>query len=256
MKLGIIQSRGLGDIIISLPIAHNYYKQGWEIHWPISREFIPDVANHVPWVNWHAVTTDHGPFFLEQPRKIFRDLKIDQELVLYQALTGEEFHHVNYFQHTKFDQYKYIKAGVNFLEKWQLNECITRNTQREQELFDLVTNQLPNNTQDYILVHLEGSDHRADFDISIIPDDKPAVEITRMTDSIFDWLMLLEKAWAVILTDSVFSNLVDQLGLQTAESRYFIPRSHIGLTPVLGHTWTWLDNQNLDKRSETIRVNG
>ena len=31
-KLGLIQTRGLGDIIISIPIAHHYHRQGWEVY--------------------------------------------------------------------------------------------------------------------------------------------------------------------------------------------------------------------------------
>ena len=34
-KLGIIQTRGLGDIHIALPIAFFYKKKGFEIYWPI-----------------------------------------------------------------------------------------------------------------------------------------------------------------------------------------------------------------------------
>jgi hypothetical protein len=40
------------------------------------------------------------------------------------------------------------------------------------------------------------------------------------------------------MVDSVYANIVDQLGL--GDDRYFIQRSHIGLTPVQGQHWTWL----------------
>ena len=232
--LGIVQSRGLGDIVIALPIARYFHDQGHEVHWPICAEFIPHVENHVPWVHWHPVTTDSGSFFYDQPLKILTQLNCDDVICLYQALTGHKFHEELYFQHTKFDQYKYIKANVPFLNKWKLNECITRNLEKEQALYDrLVKN------SNYAVIHLEGSDHRAKFDPSIIPTEWQTIEInSKETASIFDWLTVLESAQSIVCVDSVFANLVDQLSIGT--DRYFIPRSHIGLTPVQGQDWTWV----------------
>jgi hypothetical protein len=233
-RLGIIQSRGLGDIVIALPIARHYHDQGYEVHWPICQEFIPHVKTHVPWVHWHAVTTDSGSFFYDQPLALLNKLNCDEIIPLYQALTGHKFHEELYFQHTKFDQYKYIKAGVPFLNKWRLNECITRDIAKEQLLYNkLITN--PN----YAVVHLEGSDHKARFDYSTIPTEWQTIEInSKETDSIFDWLTVLERAQSIVCVDSVFANLVDQLSI--GSDRYFIPRSHIGLTPVQGNEWTWV----------------
>lgn len=232
-RLGIIQSRGLGDIIIALPIAYYYHQQGWEVHWPISKEFMPNVVNHVPWVTWHAVTTDRGSFFYDQPMKILTDLGCEEIIPLYQALTNHKFHEELYFQHTKFDQYKYIRAGVPFIKKWTLSECITRDRKREQQLFSQLVK-----SQHYAVVHLEGSDHKAQWDPSVIPEGWQTIEITSLTDSIFDWLQVLESADSMVMVDSVFANLVDQMNMPN--DKYFIPRSHIGLTPVLGQDWTWV----------------
>jgi hypothetical protein len=233
-RLGIVQSRGLGDIVIALPIARHYYNEGWEIFWPICQEFIPHFESHVPWVKWIPVRTDAGTFFYDQPMRALKNFKCDEILPLYQALTGHKFHEELYFQQTKFDQYKYIKAGVPFLNKWRLSECITRNLTQEQWLYD----QVVTNPQ-YAVVHLQGSDHRAKFDPTIIPQEWQTIEIDdRLSTSIFDWLTVLERAQSIVCVDSVYSNLVDQLSIGT--DRYFIPRSHIGLTPVLGLDWRWV----------------
>jgi hypothetical protein len=233
-KLGIIQSRGIGDIIIALPIANYYRKQGWDIYWPLCENFISNFEKTAPWVHWIPVPVDSGSFFYDMPLQRLKNFKCDEIIVLYQALTGHKFHETPYFQHTKFDQCKYIVANVPFLEKWKLAECITRNPEREQALYNkLVKN--PN----YVVIHLEGSDHRATFDTSMIPSDWQIIEITEQTDCLFDWLTILEKAQSLVMVDSVFANLVDQLNI--GDDRYFIPRSHIGLTPVLGQHWTWLD---------------
>jgi len=233
-KLGLIQSRGLGDIIISLPIANHYFNDGWDIYWPICENFVSNVDKIVPWINWIPIPLDRGAFFYDIPMQRLNNLKVDETLCLYQALTGHpEFSQEKYFQHTKFDQYKYIKAAVPFSHKWMLANCITRNLEREQALYDkLVTN------TDYVVVHKQGSDFSVDVDLTIVPKGWQIIEINEQTDCIFDWLTILEKAQSLILVDSVFANLVDQLDI--GEDRYFIPRSHIGLTPVLGGHWTWL----------------
>lgn len=233
-RLGIIQSRGLGDLVISLPIAHYYHKQGWDIYWPICEQFISSMQPAAPWVKWIPIPTDpQGLFFYDVPVQRLKNFAVDEILCLYQALTGHDFHEEKYFQYTKFDQYKYIKAQVPFLNKWTLAECITRNPGREQALYDKIISN-PN----YVVYHREGSDHTANIDLSVIPDNWQTVEITPITDSVFDWLLILENAQSLILVDSVYSNLVDQLNI--GDDRYFVQRSHIGLTPVLGGNWHWL----------------
>lgn len=232
--MGIIQSRGLGDILIALPIARYYHDQGYSIHWPICREFIPHFENHCPWIKFHPVNTDQGSFFYDQPMKILTELQCDEILPLYQALTNHDFHKELYFQHTKFDQYKYIRAGVPFLNKWQLKHCIARDLKAEQELYDRIVH-----NPKYAVVHLEGSDHRADFDQSMVPQDWQTIYITaEHTPSILNWLTVLERAESIICVDSCIANLVDQM--QIGDDLYFIPRSHIGLTPVQGQQWTWI----------------
>lgn len=233
-KIGILQSRGLGDIVISIPIAGALRDDGYDIYWPILEQFVSNFTETVPWVKWIPIPNDPvGKFFLEVPLERLKNFKVDETLPLYQHLTNQPFCNEKYFQYTKFDQYKYIRAGIPFLNKWRLAEYITRNRDREQNLYNkLVTN------ENYVVVHRRGSDFEAEVDLSIVPEGWQVIEITEQTDCIFDWLTVLERAQSLILVDSVFSNLVDQLGI--GEDRYFIQRSHIGLTPVQGHHWTWL----------------
>jgi hypothetical protein len=247
-KLGIIQSRGLGDIIIALPIAKHYHDAGWEIYWPIADTFIDNVVNHVPWVKWIPVPVDAGAFFYDVPLQRLKNFKVDEILPLYNALTGHpEFTARPEFQIMKFDQYKYAVAGVPFIKKWSLSNCITRDKKAEDELFkSLGSPQGP-----YAVLHLDGSDHRAAFDTSAIPEDWQQIEIKQgMTSSIFNWIPILNAAESIICVDSVFSNLVDQMGL--GSDRYFIPRSHIQLTPVLGNDWTVMDFDAETKKRVSI----
>ena len=82
---------------------------------------------------------------------------------------------------------------------------------------------------------------KAEYDPTIIPAELATIEITPdRTTSVFNWITAIDRAQAVIMVDSVMSNLTDQLNLVQTNSRYFIQRSHVGLTPVHGQHWTWL----------------
>lgn len=246
-RLGIIQSRGIGDIVITLPIAKHYHDEGWEIYWPIADVFMDNVINHVPWVKWIPVPVDPGAFFYDEPMKRLKNFKCDEFLPLYNALTGHpEFSGRPEFQYMKFDQYKYSVAGVPFVKKWTLADCITRDPVAEQALIDLVGTPEP-----YAVVHLEGSDFQAEFNYDMIPEDWQVIEIKQnMTPSVFNWIPILERAESIICVDSVISNMVDQMAIGT--DRYFIPRSHIQLTPVLGQDWTIMEASDEVKKRTTI----
>jgi hypothetical protein len=247
-RLGIVQTRGLGDIVIALPIADHYRRLGWDIYWPVEEQWVDSLNTLAPWVRWIPVTADQGAFFYDEPMLRLKNFKCDEIICLYQSLSHHpEFTQEPWFQQTSFDEYKYIRAQVPFLKKWQLSQCITRSTEREQALYDRIIT-----GPKYAVVHLTGSDHRAQFDYSTIPEDWQTVTITEdVTDNPFDWLLILERAEVVVLVDSLFSNLVDQL--QMPGDKYFLPRSHIGLTPVLGMDWTWLDNPNIAAHTRIFR---
>ena len=235
MKLGIIQSRGLGDIFMTVPIAKYYRDQDWQIYWPICEELHSHVRDTVPWVNWIPVPTDkRGDFFYKEPELRLKNLKCDEIICLYQALNiRPELSQVPYFQIQKFDEFKYTKAGVPFLNKWTLKDMIVRSELREQRLYDQVVQQ-----EHYMVYHTEGSTYRCSADLSHIPPEWQQIEITARTDSVMDWLKVIEGAQAGIFIDSIMANLVDQLQIDL--DKYWIPRSHIHITPVLGTAWTIL----------------
>jgi hypothetical protein len=238
-RRGIIQSRGLGDIIIALPIARHYYDQGEEIVWPICREFYPSFKDSAAWVSWVPIDTDEfGNFFLNTPLQVFKDRGVDQDeaLYLYQYLnTAPELTDPEMFAILKFDQYKYQTSAVPFLKKWTLRNCITRNRGRESEFAAKLN--LPAR---YAVTHLHGSSFHADIPVSWLD---PAVDIIaideKLTDNIWDWLAVIEGAEAFVGIDSVFANMVDQMQVAGPEL-YWIRRSPWDLTPVLGESWKFV----------------
>jgi len=235
-KLGIIQSRGLGDIILALPIAKHYHDQGCLVHWPIAEEWVKQFQKHAPWVKWIPLVVDQGLFFYDIPMERLKNFGCEEIICLYQSLsTHPEFSSVPWFQIQKFDEYKYTKAGVPFRKKWTLHECIERDHVTEKALYDrLVKKDL------YYVTHLEGSSYKTEVDLSSLPANWQRIDITEFaSSSIFDWLTIIERAQAVICLDSVIANMVDQLDIPV--DKYWVPRSHIHLTPVLGSSWTILD---------------
>lgn len=235
--LGIIQSGGLGDIVIALPIARHYHDRGWEIFWPLREEFLSHFRESVPWVRWIPIPTDaQGRYYYDEPAERLRAIGCVEIACLYQALDRRpDLSQVPWFQVQKFDEFKYTFAKVPFVRKWSLGtNCLTRFPDREQALARKVNPE----GRPYALVHLAGSSYRADVDLGFLPEHLARIEISEQTDSIFDWLALMEGAEALVFIDSVFANLADQMRMQLA--KYWIPRSPIFLSPVLGMHWNIL----------------
>ena len=245
-RLGIIQSRGLGDLFIALPIAGYYRDQAYDIHWPIAEEFVPTMQKTAPWIRFHPLRVDHTRYFYDTPKQILEEQGCEDIICLYQALSSmPELTDRPEFQITKFDQIKYSEAGVPFLNKWYLKDYITRSAQDEQSLVRKLN---PDPNRPIALLHLEGSDYCAEFYKAYIPREYRIIEVKPgYTPNITDWLTVIERAEIIVCIDSVIANIVDQMLLTENRDCYFIPRSHIQLTPVLGGQWHYLD-PGLDTR--------
>jgi len=241
-KLGIIQSRGIGDIVIALPIAKHYADQGNEIYWPICEDFVSHFKDVAPWVNWMAVPVDAtGEFFLNTPLERLASVGITEEddvIYLYQYLSSvPERTDPDLFAMMKFDQYKYAAAGVAFAKKWELDKCITRDPVREQALYDRVVTK-----PRYMVYQGKASDVQYEIDLSGIEPGVERIEITELTDCIFDWLKIIEGAETIVLIDSVFANLIDQLKICEATDKYFMRKwnRRVDGNPVLLGAWGYI----------------
>jgi hypothetical protein len=232
-KLGLIQSRGLGDIIIALPIAKYYHDRGIRIHWPIDERFLPSFSESVDYVNFIPFRFEPDlDGFLRTPIQLLKEAGCEANLILYSTLTsqatGASYCNKALFNSLKFDEYKYAVSGVPFGEKWNLS--IKRNHDRETALYrELVT------SEDYVVVHTTGSNCKAAFELPARCKGLTRIEVTERTPNIFDWLMVLERARELFLIDSCFSNAVEQLNF--ANEKSFILRSNINFTPVLRNKW-------------------
>lgn len=243
--IGIIQSRGLGDLIIALPIALHYREQGYdEILWPICEEFISTMTRAAPWVTWIPLkTTRDGSFFYWHAEKNLKYRGCEEIVCLYQYLSNmPELSDPDLFPILKFDQYKYAVAGVPFKNKLRLGECITRDPVAEARVYSKVVKQ-----DRYIVVHTAGSDLTLKLDWSDAEaQGYQVVEIREgVTDNAFDWLKVIEGAESLYLIDSCFANMVDCLDIH--RDKWFIRRSKMDLTPVLLSDWNYFPLASLGK---------
>ena len=234
----MIQTRGIGDIIIALPIADFFIEQGCEVHWPIDARFVSYFRDAKPDINFIPVTRDMGEanwvprFFLDDPLRSLQSLNCSRIIPLYAELKGSSLAKKEIADSLKFDEFKYAIAGVPFSRKWKLQ--IRRNPARELALHKRLSINRP-----YMCVHATGSNRSVGVDISPELKEKyQIVEVRELTDNPFDWIYTLEHAEKLVLLDSCFSNLVDQLNLQVSKS--LILRSKIHDTPVLLNGWEFL----------------
>jgi hypothetical protein len=230
-KLGMIQSRGIGDIIIALPIAKWYHDRGVEVFWPIDARFLnsfQEAVDYVRFIPFSFQPTIEG--FLNGPKKLLRAAGCEQIVVLYSFLSNVPPIHPRLFASLKFDEFKYAAAGVPFAEKWNLS--LRRNPARETQLYDRLVRD-----ENYIVIQRQGSNASSAAEVPARFNGCQVIEISEQTDCVFDWLLILERAKFLMLIDSCFANLVDQLGFKN--EKMFILRSDVRFTPVLGSGWQY-----------------
>jgi hypothetical protein len=230
-KLGLVQSRGIGDIIIALPIAKYYSDRGCDVFWPIDQRFERSFRQAVDYVHFIPFKFEaNAQGFIHNPMELLKKAGCERCVALYSYISGSNIANQAFFNSLKFDEYKYAVAGVPFREKWNLS--LHREPEREQRLYNELVTQ-----EDYVVVHQQGSNFKAKFNVPAKYKQSQVIEISEKSDNIFDWLGILEKARLLIMIDSCFSNLVEQLGFEN--EKIFALRSDVRFTPVLRSNWRY-----------------
>lgn len=237
MKIGLIQTRGIGDIIIAAPIAQYLIQQGHELFWPVDYRFHSAVQAAFPEINFIPITPIQGmekgaasfAYFYEQPLAELTRIGCDAIHCLYSYLFGMDIINSKLAHSLKFDEYKYAVAGVPFAQKWNLK--INRDFNREQQLVQQL-----NICGDYVLVHDQGSNVKLDIQLpEDILRDYQVVKISELSKNPFDWIGMIEGASIFACLDSCFANLAEQLNL--CERKILFLRSDIRGTPVFKNNW-------------------
>ncbi len=238
MKIGLIQTDRIGDLIIALPIAHWFLNRGHEVLWPINETYLDFMRLAAPEIEFIGIPTlEHcavPEYYLHHPLSRLLAAGCDPIVCLYSYLAGSNAINQTLAKSLKFDEYKYAVAGVPFSEKWTLSSCLRRDHHREQALHDRLEL-----AGDYICVHTTGSTVQAENAVpSEWREQFQIVEISDLTGNPFDWLYTLENASKRLLLDSAFANLTEQMNL--AGENYLILRSEVAFTPVFRNSWTFM----------------
>jgi hypothetical protein len=238
MKIGIIQTRGLGDIVIAAPIAMYYIERGCEVYWPIDSEFLHSFKDAFPKIRFmpieRSITGDAtAEYFYHTPLRELQRISCESIICLYSQLTGFDFGQPRLQESLSFDAYKYALAKVPFREKWQFHP--KRNLLREANIFKLL--ELDPN-QPYNVIHEEGSNFKCDLSSHIKDKEIRNIRITSLSNNIFDWISVLENCQAAYLVDSVYVNLIEQLNMKIEKTVFL--RSNSAFTPTLQNSWNFV----------------
>ncbi len=234
-RIGLIQTAGIGDIVIALPIAKAFAARGATVFWPVDVAYAGFLARVAPYAYFIPVPrTTPEDFAMLVPQAELRGRKCDSTYVLYSYIFGDtsRLQNKDFTDFLKFDEYKYAVTGIPFQEKWQLK--IERDMAREEALFKSLQIH-----RQFICIHRKGANFLAQF---AIPDgwkrDYQIVEIDERSDSPFDWISTLERAAKLICVDSCFANLIEQLNLPN--EKYLIFRTPSPYTPVMKNGWRFV----------------
>lgn len=229
--LGILQPGRMGDIVISLPIAKYYFDMGYKVVWPLASPFIPFFTSAVDYVQFipvrHSNMADTANWHSEA-ENILNEFDCDVKLDLLFNMTNTDKASSEWKKSgLKFDEYRYTISNVPFEEKWNLQ--INRNLKRETELYNSIVK-----NEKYVVYQFNGAGFSRGIKIEN-PNNYQLIEIKPITNNPFDWLTVLEKSCSIIVIDSVFANIVEQLNM--SNKKYFLLRSPDIMTPKLKNEW-------------------
>jgi len=240
MRVGIIQTRGIGDIVIAAPIAAHFIAMGHEVFWPIDTDFIEPFAYALPNIQFLPVDKsitgiNTAEFFIETPKRVLTQLGCEHIHTLYSYLTGYDFGFNELSEAVPFDAYKYAITGVQLSKKWTLK--LRRNILREAELFRTL-NLDPK--EDFIVCHEQGSVYSYNFsqECEIVAPGMRVIQISALTTNFLDWLGVLEHCKYFFSVNSVYLNLVEQLSFEC--DKFMKLQTAARWTPVMKNLWKYL----------------
>lgn len=226
-KIAIIQPCKIGDIIICLPIAKYFHDNNNAVYWPIKSCYYEMFKRHIDYVEFIPIDNDHSKC-IENSRIAVKECDIIDISFHFPNTDKLSIEYNNQRSYT-FDEFKYKLANVPFDNKWNLE--IKRDLNREMSLY----NKLIKN-KDFIVYQNTSSDWSVKYDLNREDKKFDIVNVKDYTDDIFDWITILEKSNKLILVESCFSNLVDQLHIKTdkillAKHGYYGPILEDNKTP-------------------------
>ncbi|HEV7701314.1 MAG TPA: hypothetical protein VGO43_13865 [Pyrinomonadaceae bacterium] len=233
-RIGLVQTGGIGDIIIALPIADHFTELGFEVVWPIKEAYMPIFEPIKPSVRFLPVPPTGSSSVVHEPLRLLNAEACQRTIVLYSYVGGININDSRLSGALKFDEYKYAIAGVPFAKKWDLR--YERDMERENRLYDSL-----NISEEYLCFHGLSADMTEPLRLpGHMSEGLRVIEMEKQSEdeSPFDWLLTLERAKKLILVDSCFANLVEQMNLTNPKA--VITDNAVAFTPVFRNGWQFL----------------
>jgi ADP-heptose:LPS heptosyltransferase len=227
-KLGIILPGKIGDIIICLPIAKHYYDHGYDIYWPIYNELI---NNFNDYINYVKFIPTYSPDRITESFNLIKQHNcevLDLSFTSPGSWHNENTKHYLSQKERSFDEFRYFLANVDFQKKWTLS--IERKFEREEALYyNLVKKSR------FCLIQKHSSDSKIEKDIDVSNYEGQIIEINPYSQSVFDWIGIIEKAERILLIESCFTNLIEQLKIKNNKQILVLKNDYYGETLIDGH---------------------
>lgn len=214
-KLLLIQPGAFGDIFICAPIAKWYYDKGYEIHWPVTKKFLPTI-NYFDYVKPIILSDEvlHSDWLRSDVLKIL-PLVPQYDKVLNLADRGP--HTTAQTPWENFEQCKYRLSEVPFKEKNSLKW--KRDLEKEDSLFKELNIDA---SMPYALVH--NTDSRNEK--AAIPEiNIPIVYVKEVSGyNIPDWYKVISGAKEIYCVESSVQQFIDGFVLSLKSDKYILKR--------------------------------
>jgi len=209
-RILIHQPGQFGDIVICLPIAYWYFRQGSTVDWLCPRKFHGLFRN----IDYCTPVESHQGVY---------DQVIDLSFGIIRGTSVDEWWTETRSRWQSFINAKYYLAGIPVYERWQIRW--ERNEKREDALYKMI---VAKHGADYILCH-EQSGTRVNIPInpetSNMPN-LPRVIFEPIEDyNVFDWYKVVLEAFEVRCIDSALCNFVEVIPQCAGKRKHYYDKS-------------------------------
>lgn len=233
MKTCLIrQPAGLGDILFSLKIAYRMKDKGYNIVWPVIKEF-NWITNYIDGINFCSLDDD----FKNKDSYNCRETTIIGEDVIIPLQDADQ-----YFPNMSVMLAKYAFVGLSH-QGWQDHIKIKRNANKEQELIGLLKLDA---AADYTFINSTfGSppDSVECMHMKNLKLNTPTIHMKNIPNfSVFDWLGVMEMCKTIHTTDTCTIYLIETLSKDQQLHMYsrFNPSNFFHVQDFLKKKWNFV----------------
>ena len=243
-KLMMIQPGAFGDIIVCAPIAKAYSDAGYDVYWPVRKQFL-DMVSRLGYVTPCLIDEEvlDDDWLRSDVIKCVR--MYEEECFDYALNLADRGPHPTAQRNNEtFEQTKYRLVNIPFNEKY--NFVWNRNKTKEEELYDkILDNHNLERGDNYILAHVKTSESSLDAGVFVnLPEDvcekMPIIYVEEISDySVFDWYSVLSHATEIYCIESLIHCFIDGcLGNDKIKNipKYLLPRPSLASSGVLKYT--------------------